>query len=40
LSKALPSLGEAVAVLSASTLLKSMVDAPFVMFWVGPTLRL
>jgi hypothetical protein len=40
LSKALPSLGEAVAVLSASTLLKSMIDAPFVMFWVGATLCL
>ncbi|CAE7024807.1 hypothetical protein P3342_005479 [Pyrenophora teres f. teres] len=33
LSKAIPSLAEALAVLSACTLLLSMVDAPFVTFW-------
>jgi hypothetical protein len=34
LSKALPSLAEALAVLSGCTLLLSMVDTPFVTFWV------
>lgn len=34
LSPALPSVGEALAVMSGCTLLKSMIDAPFVMFWV------
>lgn len=34
LSKALPSIAEALAVLSGSTLLLSMVDTPFVTFWV------
>jgi len=34
LSKAIPSLAEALAVLSSCTLLLSMVDAPFVTFWV------
>ncbi|KAF1944188.1 hypothetical protein EJ02DRAFT_341468 [Clathrospora elynae] len=33
LSPALPSIGEALAVMSGCTLLKSMIDAPFVMFW-------
>ncbi|PWO28349.1 hypothetical protein A1F97_03748 [Pyrenophora tritici-repentis] len=33
LSKAIPSLAEALAVLSACTLLLSMLDAPFVTFW-------
>ncbi|KAF1831557.1 hypothetical protein BDW02DRAFT_600681 [Decorospora gaudefroyi] len=33
LSPALPSLGEALAVLSGCTLLLSMLDTPFVMFW-------
>lgn len=37
LNKALPSLSEALAVLSGCTLLKSMIDAPFVMFWVSWT---
>lgn len=35
LSIALPSVGEALAVMSGSTLLKSMLDAPLVMFWVS-----
>jgi hypothetical protein len=35
LSPALPSMGEALAVMSGCTLLKSMMDAPFVMFWVS-----
>jgi hypothetical protein len=34
LSPALPSIGEALAVLSGCTLLLSMLDTPFVMFWV------
>lgn len=33
LNPALPSVGEALAVMSGCTLLKSMIDAPFVMFW-------
>ncbi|KAF1852112.1 uncharacterized protein K460DRAFT_373966 [Cucurbitaria berberidis CBS 394.84] len=33
LSPALPSVGEALAVMSGCTLLKSMLDAPFVPFW-------
>lgn len=33
----LPSLSEALAVLAGSTLLKSMIDAPFVHFWVSPS---
>jgi hypothetical protein len=37
LSPALPSMGEALAVMSGCTLLKSMMDAPFVMFWVRAT---
>jgi hypothetical protein len=37
LSKILPSMGEALAVMASCTLLKSMLDAPFVTFWVsGP----
>jgi hypothetical protein len=35
LSKVLPSMGEALAVMASCTLLKSMVDAPFVTFWVS-----
>ena len=35
LSPALPSVGEALAVMSGCTLLKSMLDAPFVMSWVS-----
>jgi len=34
LNNALPSVGEALAVMSGCTLLKSMLDAPFVMSWV------
>lgn len=34
LSRDLPSVGEALAVMAGCTLLKSMLDAPFVMFWV------
>lgn len=39
LNKALPSLSEALAVLSGCTLLKAMLDAPFVMSWVGLSSR-
>lgn len=35
LNPLLPSMGEALAVLSGCTLLKSFLDAPFVTFWVG-----
>jgi hypothetical protein len=35
LSQALPSMAEALAVMSGCTLLKAMLDAPFVMFWVS-----
>lgn len=37
LSPVLPSMGEALAVMSGCTLLKSMMDAPFVMKWVSPS---
>ena len=38
LSKVLPSMGEALAVMSSCTLLKSMIDAPFVTYWVSSRL--
>lgn len=37
LNPALPSIGEALAVMSGCTLLKGMISAPFVMFWVSLT---
>jgi hypothetical protein len=37
LSDTLPSMGEALAVMSGCTLLKSMMDAPFIMSWVRDT---
>jgi hypothetical protein len=37
LSKVLPSMGEALAVMASCTLLKSMLDTPFVTFWVSTT---
>jgi hypothetical protein len=40
LSPVLPSMGEALAVMSGCTLLKSMMDAPFVMKWVSLSLCL